>query len=108
MQGLLLVGECLGCKSEQKSFTDKVSGQSKVFEEVMLGIKIPKHNGFDGDTETVVVNLSKSQIDAKLSELLNGLKGKILTFSVYQEAWSSAKNVGIRTKLSGNGLPLED
>lgn len=108
MQGLLLVGECLGCKSEQKSFKDKVTGENKVFNDVVLGVKIPKHNGFDGDTETVIVNLSKTQIDAKLHDLLDDLKGKILTFSVSQEAWSTAKSSGIRTRLSGDGKPLED
>lgn len=108
MDGYLLVGVCMGCKKpELRSYVDKKTNENKTFREAVLGISVSKFGGFPSERETVYLKISEAQIDAGLVELFNSLIDKRLTLSIYQRPWISAKgNLGLETKLSGDGHPL--
>lgn len=109
MQGFLVSGECLGCKFEDRSFIDSKTGKQESFIDVKVGIRIPKFDGYDGETEVVSIGLSKKHIDSNLPELFSSLRGKIIVLSFYSRAFISKKGTaGVEYKLSGNGKPLED
>ncbi len=108
MDGYLLVGVCMGCKKpEIVSYVDKKTQEKKSFSQAILGISISKFGGFPSERVTVYLKVSGRQIDDGLVELFNSLEGKRLTLSVYHDAYLSAKgNVGVETRLSGDGHPL--
>lgn len=108
MQGIFVSGECLGCKSEEKSFVSKITGNKEVFNDTKLGIRIPKADGFDGETEVIAIGLAKKHIDGGLPVLFAELKGKMISVPIYARAFTSGKGTFIEYKLSGDGKPLED
>lgn len=109
MQGYLVNGECLGCKSEERPFIDKATGKASTFTDVKLGIRVATANGFDGETEVITVSMAKKHIDMNLPQLYNSLKGKEITVPVYIRPYPSKTGggAGFQTNLSGDGKPLE-
>lgn len=108
MQGIFIAGECLGCKTNDRTFTDKVTGLPTVYHDVKLGLRVPKPDGFEDETEVITVTLAKKHIEAQLPNLFSSLRNKMISVPVYASGFSGRNGVMIEYKLSGDGKPLED
>ena len=97
---LKITGKCLGVITEQRGGRNG----SEPFDVSILGIQGQKVNGFPGETETVKINISKSQSEMRAEEFFNAQKGKDISIPIYVTSWGGARGSGINYNLSDEAL----
>ena len=101
---LFVNGKCIGVKVVPQ--TNRTNGET--WDTYEIGVNMPKPNGFEGETETVSIKISKDQQKANLHELYRKLIGQDVWIPVWVRAFPIQKGVsaGYQLCVSGDGKPL--
>lgn len=94
-------GQVLGVKTVQRQ------GQNGPYEQHYVGFQAPKPGGFEGEMETVEVQLSKRQVETGVMATYERVKGQQVVAPFFDIAYvSKAGNVGSNYMLAGDGKPV--
>ncbi|WP_105188894.1 DNA-binding protein [Pseudoalteromonas sp. T1lg48] len=93
--GTNFTGICKGVKQNLK--TNKQTGEQ--YNEIFVGIAIPKANGFEGEETIFDIQIGKKAQDAGLPGILAESQGKTITVPIFQRHRSWKEKVYSNTYL---------
>lgn len=98
---LELTGQIAGYKQNPRQ------SNGKEWIEHVVGVTVPAVNGFEGQTDLVLVKLDKKHVDLGLGPLYQNLRGRSVRVPVYVRAFPTRGGAGYEFHLSGDGRPAE-
>lgn len=102
-QGVFIVGTFVGFRSKES--LNRTTGELK--KDMFLGLAVPKENGFEGETDVFSIKMRDEHKEAKLLELYNSLKGKVLALPVRPFSYAlRGDTAGLSWSLAGDGKPV--
>ncbi|HIL23615.1 MAG TPA: hypothetical protein EYG20_10065 [Alcanivorax sp.] len=98
----LLKGTIMGVKSVDN--TDRNTGEVRT--KMFVGVSVPKTNGYDGESVSYDIQITKKQIPEGVAAHYEKLKGNEIFVPVLAFPWAGRNgNAGLNWFLADDGLP---
>jgi len=100
---LTIKGTCMGTRTRNSA--NKTTGEIFV-SSVDIGISIAVPDGFDGQTDTFVVRLTRKQLQSGVQALYEKLRGQDITVAVNPQLWATDRgDPRVTWYAAGEGRP---